>query len=314
MRQLRDRLLPLLGRFPAACPLDLRVESEQALDGYRRQLVSYAVDPGGRITAYLLLPDEIGSPRAGILAVHQHAGQYYLGKSEPAGLSANAMYHYGLELCRRGYVVLCPDHLCFEDRRPPELLRVENRALQDGNYERFEFTARLMRGSTLQAKYLSDLTRGLDALQSLPAVDPDRLGTIGHSLGGQEVTWLAWYDPRVKAAVCSCGIGTMKTILRDHVNHNFAAYVPGFLEVCEVDGLVADLAPTPFMMTAGEADGIFPIDGVRAIGVRAAAAYADQGAPDAYRLVTFPGGHGFPDAVREQAYAFLDRWLAAGSR
>ncbi len=309
MRQLRDRLVPLLGRFPAPCPLDVRVETEEALGGFRRRLVSYAVEPGERIAAYLLIPDGIESPRAAILAVHQHAGQYYLGKSEPAGLSANAMYHYGLELCRRGYVVLCPDHLCFEDRRPPEYRRVEHGALQDGNYERFEFTARLMRGATLQTKYLSDLTRGLDVLQTLPTVDPDRLGAVGHSLGGQEVAWLAWYDPRIKAAVCSCGIGTMETILRDHVNHNFAAYVPGFLDVCDVDGLVADVAPTPFMMTAGEADVIFPIDGVRIIGERAAAAYAGQGAADAYRLVTFPGGHGFPDQVREEAYTFLDRWL-----
>lgn len=309
MRQLRDRLAPLLGRLPAPCPLDVRVESEEALDGGRRQLVSYAVEPGERITAYVLIPERIESPRAGILAIHQHAGQYYLGKSEPAGLSANAMYHYGLDLCRRGYVVLCPDHLCFEDRRPPEYARAENRALQDGNYERFEFTARLLRGSTLQAKYLGDLTRGLDVLQTLPAVDPDRLGTIGHSLGGQEATWLTWYDPRIKAAVCSCGIGTMETIVRDRVTHNFAAYVPGLLDVCDVDGLVADLAPTPFMMTAGEGDGIFPVDGVRAIGGRAAAAYAAQGAPDAFRLVVFAGGHGFPDAVREAAYAFLDRWL-----
>src|SRR5579859_339360 len=284
MRALREQLIPLLGRFPEPYPLQIRVDEEQQLDGYRRQLVSYYVEPGERVRAYLLLPDGGAAPRPAVLAIHQHAGQYYLGKSEPAGLSANAMYHYGLELCRRGYAVLCPDHLCFEDRRPPEYLRVERRSLQDGSYERFEFTERLLYGSTLQTKYLSDLVRALDLLQMLPDVDPDCIGIIGHSLGGQEVTWLAWYDPRVRVAVCSCGIGTMKTILRDHVSHNLAAYVPSFLDLCDVDELVADVAPTAFMMTAGDQDGIFPIDGVRQIGERAAAAYAAAGVPDRFRL------------------------------
>jgi len=309
MRRLRERLVPLLGRFPDPYPLRMRVESEEQLDGYRRQRVSYAVEPRERVSAYLLLPDGIGASCPSVLAIHQHAGQYYLGKSEPAGLSADTMYHYGLELCRRGYVVLCPDHLCFEERRPPEYRRMEHRGIQDGNYERFEFTRRLLHGSTLQTKYLSDLQRALDLLQGLPMVDPDRIGIIGHSLGGQEVMWLAWYDPRVRVAVCSCGIGTLRTILRDYVNHNFAAYVPGLLDVCDIDEFVADVAPTPFLMTAGDADGIFPIDGVRDIGATAATAYGAAGVQDAFELIVFPGGHGFPAHVRERSYAFIDRYL-----
>ncbi|MDI7274944.1 MAG: prolyl oligopeptidase family serine peptidase [Anaerolineae bacterium] len=330
---IRAQVLRLLGEPPARVPLDMKVRAEEAFPGGRRLLVDYAADEMERIPAYLLIPEAAWPGRApgvgaahrsaapgqepaparfpAILAAHQHAGQWYLGKSEPAGLSANPMYHYGLELCRRGYVVLCPDHLAFEDRRPPEYRRAEGTAPDGMWYERFVATRLLLEGSSLKAKYTFDLARGLDLLQSLEMVDGERLGVIGHSLGGQETFWLAWYDARVRGAVCSCGLGTLKTILRDQVNHNLAMYLPGLLRVADMDELVASLAPCPFMLTAGEEDSIFPIDGVRQIVAAAQAAYGRAGVPEQFQAILFPGGHGFPQPVREEAYRFLDRWLKA---
>ena len=47
--------------------------------------------------------------------------------------------------------------------------------------------------------------RALTFLQQQPEVDPARLGVFGHSMGGKLTTDLAGIDPRVKAAVPSCG-------------------------------------------------------------------------------------------------------------
>src|SRR5205823_3920421 len=47
--------------------------------------------------------------------------------------------------------------------------------------------------------------RALDLLQSLPAVDGERLGCIGHSLGGHNSIFVALFDERVKAVASSCG-------------------------------------------------------------------------------------------------------------
>jgi pimeloyl-ACP methyl ester carboxylesterase len=47
--------------------------------------------------------------------------------------------------------------------------------------------------------------RGLTFLQNRPEVDPARLGVYGHSMGGRLTTQLTGIDPRVKAAVPSCG-------------------------------------------------------------------------------------------------------------
>jgi dienelactone hydrolase len=310
---LRNAILDRLGRFPEHVPLNATFAPTRDQGDHTRTLVSYAVEAGQRVDAWLLRP--LGERQPGgwpaVLALHQHAGQYELGKAEPAGLSADHMYHYGLDLCRRGYVVLCPDHLCFEDRRPPEYVRVANSALDGAQYERFEFTQRLLEGSCLQTKYLHDMVCALDLLAELPDVDAARLSAIGHSLGGQEALWLAWYDRRVRAAVSSCGFGLIRTIIRDAINHNFALYVPGLLELCDLDALVAEIAPRAFLLSAGEQDTIFPIDGVRALAVSAEAAYAERGVPERFRAIIFPAGHSFPDHVKAEAYALLDRWLNA---
>jgi dienelactone hydrolase len=308
---LRQAIIDRLGHFPPRAPLDLAAEAAADQADHTRTRVTYAAEPGERVAAWLLQP--VGSPPQsgwpGVLAIHQHAGVYELGKSEPAGLSADPMYHYGLDLCRRGYVVLCPDQLCFEERRPPEVQRKANPQLDGDRYERFEFTRRLLNGACLQTKYLHDLSCALDVLAGWPGVDAARLGAIGHSLGGQQTLWFTWYDERVRAAVSSCGFGLIQTILRDGINHNFALYVPGMLEVGDMDALVADMAPRPFMLTAGVDDRIFPIDGVRAIADRATAAYAQAGAAERFQAQIFEGTHSLPAEVKARAYAFLDQWL-----
>jgi dienelactone hydrolase len=219
------------------------------------------------------------------------------------------MFFYGAELCQRGYVVLCPDLLCFEERQANYEASPALRALHDHSYERFEFTKRLLTGSCLQTKYLHDLRCALDLLTSLPAVNADRVGVIGHSLGGQEALWLTWYDPRIAVAVSSCGFGLLRTILRDGILHNMAAYVPGMLTYCDLDSLLASLASRPFLLTAGKEDTLFPLDGVQALIAAAQQAYAQAGAAERFQAVIFAGPHSFPDNVKQIAYDFLDQWL-----
>lgn len=305
----REEVLKCLGTFPEPCELNSQVISSKNLDTHILQLVQYNVEQDDRISAWLLIPKTIKGKAPAIIASHQHNGEFYLGKSEPAGLSRNKMYHYGLDLCLRGYVVLCPDHLGFEDRRPPEYIRKENPHTESEGFERIQFFKYLSYGSSLQAKYLSDLTRGIDFLESLDYVDSERIGAIGHSLGGQETMWLTWFDKRIKAAVCSCGISQMKSIFRDNINHNFAMYSFGILNVGDIADIVSEIAPRPFLMTSGSEDYIFPMDGVMEIRNKAEQKYKEFGVDDHFCSIVFAGGHSFPDDVKDKAYTFLDRFL-----
>lgn len=306
----KEKVLECLGKFPEKVELKPEVISTTNKGTHILQLVEYSVEMNERVRAYLLLPGELKSKNPAILASHQHAAEFFLGKSEPAGLSSNSMYHYGLDLCLKGYVVLCPDHLGFEDRRPPEFRRRENNHLDGGNYERYLFCKYILEGSTLQAKYLSDLCRGVDFLESLCFVDADRIGAIGHSLGGQETLWLSWFDPRIKAAVSSCGFSQIRTILRDGINHNLALYTRGILNIGDMGDLVCDMAPKPFLMTNGAEDLIFPIDGVREIGGIAGEKYDELGKKENFKSIIFEGKHSFPNEVKVEAYAWLDKFLS----
>lgn len=309
----RENILACLGQFPERVPLELVYGATYDIGDHTRTAISYMVEANERVPAWLLTPKgpapEQGWPA--ILAIHQHAGQFDLGKAEPVGLGGASMYYYGLELCRRGYVVLCPDQLCFEERRPPEEQRQAKAAYRDGNYESFQFTRMLLNNSCLQTKYLHDLRCAIDALVSLSQVDEQHIGVIGHSLGGQETLWLSWYDQRVKAAVSSCGFGLLSTYIRDGILHNRAAYVPGMLSYADVDELLAAIAPRPFLLTAGTGDPLFPIDGVHTLIETARKTYAQQGVLDRFQSIIFEGGHMFPDEVKIEAYAFLNRWLKA---
>lgn len=305
----RQKVMECLGDFPKKAVLNSEIAEQHDCGTHFRYLVRYNVEPDERISAYLLVPKNLKERNPAIIASHQHNAEFHVGKSETAGLTENSSYHYGLDLCLRGYVVLCPDHLGFEDRRPPEFKRFENNYLEGSNYERHIFCNYILNGSSLQAKYLSDLVSGVDLLESMFYVDNTRIGVIGHSLGGQEALWLAWYDERIKVAVSSCGFSQIRNIIRDGINHNYAMYSFGFLKYCDIGDIVCDLAPKPFLMTNGTDDRIFPLDGAHEIAAAASEAYAKKGYPDHFKPIIFEGVHSFPKVVKEQAYNWLDRFL-----
>ena len=290
-----------LGQMPAQCALRASVAERVAVPSGVREEVSYAVERGERVHAYLFLPKRPG-PHPAVVCVHQHHRQFHLGKSEPAGLAGEPEQFYALELAERGYVTLVPDAIGFEERQHP--------ALRGQDYERFEANKRLTEGSCLQSKMLWDLMRGLDYLAARREVDPRRIGCLGHSLGGQETLFLCAMDRRVAVGVSSCGFSSYRALFAGAINHNFAAYVPGLMQYGDLDRVLGLVAPRPFLALAGQDDPIFPLAGVRATVRGARRAYDRSG--DRLRLGVFPGGHGFSPPMREEAYAWLDRWLHPG--
>jgi dienelactone hydrolase len=296
----------LLRLFPPrqAIPPKPRVLSRAKTEYGSREVIDYAVAPGERIRAFLLVPGGSARRRAGILASHQHAGEYWVGKSEPAGLAGRKMYHYGVELCRRGYLVLCPDHLGFEERYLPISIRKDT-ASEGREQESLLFANCLLHGSSLTAKYLFDMLQAFDVLAADDRVDPDRLGVVGHSLGGQTALWHAFYDKRVRVAFASCGFSTLASVQRHRIPHNLASYLPGLLQVGDIDDAVACIAPRAFGMSHGTRDPLFPMEGVRHIQSRARRVFPEH----SFLSLVFRGSHSFPSAVKRSAYAFLRRHL-----
>ncbi|HEV7216230.1 MAG TPA: prolyl oligopeptidase family serine peptidase [Chloroflexota bacterium] len=300
-RLFRSGLRLLLGTFPHSCPLAAETVERVDLGEGVREKVRYQVEPGEWAPAYLFLPAGLKERSAAVLCLHQHAGQFDLGKSEPAGLAGNPQQFYALELARRGYVTLAADALCFEERRDP--------VLEGAAFERFSAARLGVEGSCLQTKMLSDAMRGVDYLLSRPEVNAARIGCIGHSLGGQQTMFTTAMDERIRAAVSSCGFASYASLFRDRINHNYAAYVPGLLRFGEVGDVLALAAPRPFLVLAGNADRIFPFDGIVASVERARERYRALDAEERLGFVPVDAGHAFSDDMRQRAYAWFDQWL-----
>jgi dienelactone hydrolase len=290
-----DDLIALIGPRSSRCPLDPRLLDETDCGTYVRQSVEYALEESERVRSFVLLPKNAPGPGPAILAHHQHAGQFDLGKSEVVGLAGDADQAYGAELAERGYVVIAPDAIAFEERNWSE---------EPGRAEYYELASRLVHGRTLLAKVLHDATVALDYLTTRPEVDRRRLGFIGHSYGGRMGIWAAALDDRIKAAVSNCGCVNYKNSLTRDAGIQMAFCLPGILDVGDVEDVLRLAAPRAVLIQAGA-------DDKWSRGAQDMFDSARGAFPDGHlELRIWPGGHSFSRPMREAAYAFLDRHLA----
>ena len=117
---LRQRYLDLLRDEykPEKPPLDIQEHESVVIDGaYTRRLISYNVESDERAHAYLGVPLNLSGKAPAIVALH---GTFPKGKERAAGLVDNPDKAYLDHLCRRGYVVIAPDHFVAGHRIPPE--------------------------------------------------------------------------------------------------------------------------------------------------------------------------------------------------
>lgn len=305
---LRATLLECLGG-PWPEPGDLKPEvlKTEQKDGYRLEWVSYEVEPGERVPAIVIVPDGVKdrSRVPGIAVWHQHNGEWHLGKSEPAGLAGNPMHHTGVALARLGYVVLCPDALCFEQRRDP------TGTLKDGSFERFEFLRYVVAGKSMAWKNILDMRRAVDYLASRPEVDAERLGCYGHSMGSTHTWLIGPWEPRLKCLVGNCCLPTYAAIQRTHILHCFPNFVPGWTQHGDTPEIAGLIAPRALHLNFGETDSGSPIEEVRTGVQTIAAAYEAAGAADRFSHFIEPGtGHVLSPAMWEHVEGSFKRHLA----
>lgn len=305
--EMREKLQACLGGpWPEPCPLAPVHRETMRKDGYRIESLTYEAEPGDPIPAMLLVPDGVDAahPAPAVAVWHQHAGQYHLGKSEPAGLDGDPMHHTGAALAKLGYVVLCPDALCFEERQDP------TGKLQKGNFERFEFLRYVVGGKSMAWKNILDMRRAIDFLESRPEVDADRIGCYGHSMGSTHAWLVGPFEPRLKALVGNCCLPTYSAIHEHHLLHCFPNFVPGWLEYGDTPEIATLIAPRALHLNLGETDGGSPIEHARAGIERIAAAYEKAGAADKFTYFIEPDtGHVLSEAMWEKTRAFFAKHL-----
>lgn len=300
-RQVVQNLERVMGPLPGAdrrVPLAIKTIDEKPLGSFVRRKISYQSDPEGRVPAYLFVPLEKPTQKIpAILCLHQTTAA---GIDEPAGVRGDPQLRYALELAERGYIVIAPEYPSF-------------------GAHAFDFKKNTAYASGTM-KAIWDNVRAVDVLDTLPEVDRNRIGVIGHSLGGHNGMFTAVFEPRIKVIVSSCGFTTFRK--DDMPSWTGPRYMPRIATQFGNDArkvpfdfqeIVAAFAPRPFLAVAAEKDSDFDVSGVRDVMKAAAGIYRLYGADPHLTAYYPPGPHAFPAEARRRAYSFLDDHLKKAS-
>ena len=305
---LKQRYLELLRdeHKPEKPPLDLKVHDEVVVDGlYRRQLVSYAVEADERAHAYLGIPLQLAGRAPAIVVLH---GTYAHGKKRAAGLIDNPDKAYLDHLCRRGFVVIAPEHFVSGHRIPPQ-----------GPYETGQFYTKHPQWTAV-GKFTYEHSIAIDVLQSLEQVDDDRIGALGHSLGGHGTFFLAAYDERIKASACNCGAAFFRHNPRVEAwsrNQWYVYFKPiragllkGEMPPIDFHEIISLIAPRAFMDLSALNDGHGPTQKQRLLMLmKVMDVYELEGATRNFGFYVHGRGHSVAHESRQLMYGWMDTHL-----
>jgi hypothetical protein len=119
---------------------------------------------------------------------------------------------------KRPGVVLCHGFTAVKEVLLPEIAR----RLARSGYVALTFDYRFLgesggepRRQIIPMLQIEDIRNAVTFMQHQPEVYPDRIGLLGVSLGGANVSYAAGVEERVKATVSVCGIGDCGRWIRD---------------------------------------------------------------------------------------------------
>jgi len=253
-RRAQTRDLLGLRRIEDYQTVSVREEPGERIDGLELVHLTFTTNDQDTIPALLLKPQHGNG--AALIAVHQHGGDFPLGKSEVAGIAGAASLAYGRRLALEGFTVLMPDMAGFEGRQ-------RGPAAEGRDDEQFDAFVRVTEGSSLQAKHSADIAALTTWLLEQP-YSGDTIGIIGHSLGGQIAFFSLAVDSRISVGVISCGLGTVESLNDQGIRHNAGWYVPGIIAFGDTTAVAGGVSDQKVLVLAGTDDPLFPIEGIKA--------------------------------------------------
>jgi len=281
-------------------PLEPKITETVRTAKYTRYLVTIAVEKGDRLPMYLFVPKvERPAKLPAVLCLHPTSKP--LGKGVAAGYGDRYDRAYAVHLVERGYVTLAPDYVNMGDYKVDAYAAGYDSATMKGIWNHM---------------------RAVDYLQSLPEVDGDRIGVIGHSLGGHNSMFVAAFDERLKCVVSNCGFCSFPTYMKGNLaGWDHDGYMPRIKTVYHLDPtkmpfdfpeVVAAIAPRAFLASAPTRDHNFDMRGAKDCVTAARPVYQLLGVGERLKENYPESEHHFPDDARAVAYDFLDLHLQRG--
>jgi acetyl esterase/lipase len=285
--------LPLRDRAVAAKQRDQRQR-----DGY--VLETWDLDLNGieAVPAYVARPRSLSGRAPAVVFNHSHGGGYTIGKQEfVEGRSYLQPEPYAKVLTDLGFIGLCIDHWVFGERSHTS--------------EADTFKEMLWKGQVLWGMMVYDSLRAVDYLLERGDVDPERIGTLGMSMGSTMAWWLAALDERIKATVDICCLTDFDTLVakKGLSLHGVYYYVPRLLRHFTTAQINALIAPRAHLALAGLQDKLTPVEGLDIIDRELQQVYAATGHAERWKLLRYDVAHQETAEGRQESIAFLKRFL-----
>jgi dienelactone hydrolase len=307
---IRERLWVLLGDMPSLFTPDVRILNTTQHDGYRLEHIAFDNGADAMVYGYVLIPDTLKAPTPAVLYCHLHGGKYHLGKEMILTPYEANGYADGLELVRRGYVVLAIDTYAFGERQQQGPLGAEESG-RETEYSMFKHF--LWHGKTLWGMMIRDDLLALNYLITHPEVDSSRIGVTGMSLGGSRSTWLSALDDRIKVTIPVAQMTRYTDFAASgkYHHHSFYYYVPGALKTgFDMEYIVSLTAPRYQRILIGNADPLSPFSGVQTIEAHTRQIYDLYDAAMNFDIMVYDGvAHKYtPEMCRDMLMGF-EKWL-----
>jgi len=302
-REIKEKLLKLVGPFPEKTPLNPRVEDEIKKEGYRIEKIIFESMPGFYVTGCLFIPEGVKERRPAILNAIGHSPQAF----------RRAAYQVVIHnLVKKGFVVFAIDplgqgeRLQYYDPEKKETLMGPGNPTVEHSYCGDQC---FISGFSLARYWTWDCIRAIDYLLTRKEVDPERIGMTGCSGGGTQTAYASALDPRVKAAAPSCYLTSARRLLEfvgpQDAEHNFYR---GIIEGVTSAELHVLRAPLPTLLVTTTRD-YYSIQGARETFREVKRAYKALGKEENLEMVEDDGPHGFTRKNNEATYAFFQKAL-----
>ena len=279
----RRRVLLAAGLMPMPpkTPLRARITGRERRDGYTVEKVAFESYPGFLCTGNLYRPIDPKGKVPGILSPHGHWPNGRVLDGPVAGRS--------ITLARLGFVAFTYDMVGYTDSlqipHRPDIL--DDRAA--------------LWGLSLMGLQLYNSMRAVDLLESLPEVDPARIGCTGASGGGSQTFFAMAADPRIKAAVPVC-------MVSDHMQGGCSCENGPSLRLDTTSAeIVACMAPRPLLLVSCTQDWTNHTPWHELPEIRRV--YDLYGVPERVAGAHFDAPHNYNQDSREVMYAWFTRWL-----
>ena len=281
---------------------EAKVIYEEQRDGYKARKIEIRLSKYYTVPAYVLIPNGKG-PFPAVNMLHDHGGHFFIGKEKcirPLACEDSTVIKdaeewvkgyggqfFGDYLAQHGYVVFSADAPMWGERGLKEGMKRNLYDMISGNMMMY----------------------GID----LSAVDAQRIGSTGWSMGAYRTWMLAALSDRIKVGAAVCWMVTTDEQLtfkyKRTENGGFANCLPGLRRWLDYPHIASIACPKPMLFINGSQDKLFPVAGVEKAFSIMHNTWKSQGADDKLETELWDIPHSCDRNAQKRVLDFFNKHL-----